>query len=106
MDAPFSEVLVQLQPGVAVEEAVPADARVLQRLPPQLAIVAADEDGIRAMERSTEISAVFADDVPPDVLDRLDPVTRAFAAGWNARRQPKQRRGEGLAWDAPGFEAP
>jgi len=101
-----SEVLVELRPGVAVEDAVPPETQVLQRLPPRLAIVAADEDGIRAMECSPAISAVFAEDVPAKALEQFDVVTRAFAAGWNERRRPKERRGEGLSWDSPGFEAP
>jgi hypothetical protein len=99
-------VLVELQPGVSVEDAVPAATQILQRLPPRLAIVVADEEGIRAMERNPEISAVFAEDVPPEALEQFDQVTRVFAAGWNERRRPKERPGEGLSWDAPGFEAP
>lgn len=106
MGPPTSEVLVELQPGASVDDAVPSAAQVVQRLPPRLAIVVADEEGIRAMERSPEISAVFAEDVPPEALEQFDQVSRAFAAGWNERRQPKERRGEGLSWDAPGFEAP
>jgi hypothetical protein len=101
-----SEVLVELQPGAAIEEAIPPQAQILQRLPPRLAIVSADEEGIRAMERSPKISAVFAEDVPPEALEQFDQVSRAFAAGWNERRRPKERPGEGLSWDSPGFEAP
>lgn len=89
-----------------MEDAVPPQAQVLQRLPPRLAIVAADAEGIRALEDSPSVAAVFAEDVPPEALEQFDQVTRAFAAGWNERRQPKQRRGEGLAWDTPGYDAP
>jgi hypothetical protein len=100
-----SEVLVELQPGGAVEDAVPPGAQILRRLPPRLAMVAADEAGLQAMECSPEISAVFADAVPPEVLEQPDQVSRAFAAGWSERRRPKERRGERLSWDSPGFEA-
>jgi hypothetical protein len=99
-------VLIELQPGATLEDAVPPEAQVLQRLPPLLAIVAADEEGIRALESSSATSAVYAEDVPPEALERFDQATRAFAAGWNERRRPKERRGEGLSWDAPGYEAP
>jgi hypothetical protein len=102
----LSEVLVELRPGTAVEDAVPPQAQLIQRLAPRLAIVAADEEGIRAMNRSLKVRAVFAEDVPPEALEQLDHVSRAFAAGWNERRRPKKRPGEGLAWDSPGFEAP
>jgi hypothetical protein len=101
-----SEVLVELQPGAAVEDVVPPGMQVLQRLPPLLAIVAADAEGVRALEANPSVAAVFADDVPPEALAGFDQATRAFAAGWNERRRPKERPGEGLSWDAPGFEAP
>ena len=101
-----SEVLVELQPGATLEDAIPPGAKILQRLPPRLAIVAADEEGIRALERSPATSAVYAEDVPPEALEQFDQATRAFAAGWNERRRPKERRGEGLSWDAPGYKAP
>jgi len=101
-----AEVLVELRPGAALQDAVPTHAQILQRLPPRLAIVAADEDGLRAIERSPAVHSVFAGEVPPEALERFDQVTRAFAKGWNERRRPKERLGEGLSWDAPGFEAP
>lgn len=89
-----------------MEDAVPPGAQILQRLPPRLAIVATDAEGIRAIEGSPAVRAVFTEDVPPEALERFDQVSRAFAAGWNERRRPKERRGEGLAWDTPGFDAP
>jgi hypothetical protein len=103
---PPSEVLVALEPGAAIEDAVPGGAQVLQRMPPRLAIVVADDDGIRAMAGSPAVAGIYADDVPPDVLAAFDQVTRACAAGWNERHRPTERRGEGLPWDAPGFEPP
>jgi hypothetical protein len=103
---PPSEVLVALKPGAAIDDAVPGGAQVVQRMPPRLAIVVADDDGIQAMTDSPAVTGVYAGDVPPDVLDGFDQVTRVFAASWNERRRPKQRRGEGLSWDAPGFEPP
>jgi hypothetical protein len=106
MSSSAFEVLVELTPGAAVDDAIPREAQVLQRLPPRLAIVATDEEGFRMLERSPAISAVYADDVPQEAMERFDQVSRAFAAGWNERRQPKERRGEGLPWDSPGFDPP
>ena len=97
-----TEVLVELEPGAAL----PPEVRVLQQVPPRLAIVLADEAGLRALEAAPGVAAVFAGDVPPEALERLDVVGRAFATGWNERRRPKDRIGDGLAWDTPGFEAP
>jgi hypothetical protein len=101
-----AEVLIELEPGTTADAAVPDDVRVVQQMPPRLAIVSADEAGIRALEAAPGVSAVFAGDVPPEALERLDVVGRAFATGWNERRRPKDRIGDGLAWDTPGFEAP
>jgi hypothetical protein len=101
-----SEVLVELQPGATIEDAVPAEAAVLQRFPPRLAIVAADAAGIDALRASAFVNAVFDGEVPPEALDRLDQMGRVFATGWNERSRPKRRRGEGLPWDTPGFDAP
>jgi hypothetical protein len=103
---PRSEVLVELEPGAALDAAVGSGAEVLQRLPPRLAIVAADAEGVQALERHPEVRSVFRGDVPPDALARLDEPGRLFAAAWNGRRVPKERRGDGLSWDAPGFDAP
>ena len=89
-----------------MEEAIPPPGQILQSLPPRLAIVATDAEGIRTLERSPDISAVYAEDVPEEALEQFDQVSRAFATGWNERRRPKVRRGEGLPWDAPGFDPP
>jgi hypothetical protein len=106
MGNPTSEVLVELRPGATLEDAVPPEAAVVQRFPPRLAIVAADETGIDALRASASVSAVFDGEVPPEALDRLDQMGRVFASGWNERQGPKRRRGEGLPWDTPGFDAP
>ncbi len=100
-----SEVLLELK-GDASLDALGSGVQVRQLLPPRLAIVAADEDELRTLERAPEVVSVFREDVPPDALARLDEPARVFAAGWNERRRPKQRRGEGRPWDAPGFDAP
>lgn len=106
MSSQSAEVLIELQPGATVEDALPPAVRILQRMPPRLAIVAADAEGIRALEHLPEISAVHTQAVPAEVLERFDQAARLFAAGWNERRRPKERIGEGLPWDAPGFQAP
>jgi hypothetical protein len=103
--SPF-EVLVEVRPGVDVEDALPGDAQILQSLPSRLAIVTTDAEGVRVLEQSPEINAVYPEEVPQEALNRFDQVSRAFAAGWNERRRPKERRGEGLSWDSPGFDPP
>jgi hypothetical protein len=101
-----SEALVELTRGTTIEEALPRGAHVTQRLPPRLAIVLAGEDELRALERNPHVSHVFRSEIANDDLARLDERERLFAAGWNQRREPKHRRGEGLSWDAAGFDPP
>ena len=51
---------------------------------------------------------VFATpDIPDEILRALDRAESLFVAAWRLRmRGPKQRRGDRLDWDAPGFEPP
>jgi hypothetical protein len=69
-----AEVFIELEPGTTADAAVPPEVRVVQQMPPRLAIVSADEAGIRALEAAPGVSAVFAGDVPPEALERLDVV--------------------------------
>jgi hypothetical protein len=41
------------------------------------------------------------------VLNGLNPTEQVFAEAWALGRKPKAfRPGEGLSWDAPGFQPP
>ncbi len=99
------EALVELRPGAKLEAIAPA-VEVHQRLPPRLAIVAADDDSLRALARSPDVLSVHTADVPEHVLSRMDEPARTFAAAWNERRRAKKRPGDRLPWDAPGHDAP
>ncbi len=44
---------------------------------------------------------------PSDVVDELDPAERLFVGGWVRREAGnRERRGDGLDWDTPGFLPP
>jgi hypothetical protein len=101
-----AEALLELEPGAKLDDAVGPHVDIHQRLPPRLVIVAADEEALRGLESNPKVRAVFTGDVPQETLERLDEPERLFAGGWNERRRPKQRPGDGLPWDAPGFDAP
>jgi hypothetical protein len=73
-------------------------------MPPRLALLRLapgltppDLDGVAYLRR-------LAADVP--LPDDLTDDERLFVEAWRLRFAPKQRPGEGLAWDAPGFEPP
>lgn len=100
-----SEALLELQPGAELDAATPG-VEVRQLLSPRLAIVAANDVALRALERRSEVLAVHTDVVPAEALGRLDEPARLFAAAWNERRRPKARPADGEPWDRPGFEPP
>ena len=92
---PASETLAQLR----------AVATVTQVFPPRLALVQAGPDTRTRAARVRGVLQVL-DDPTRKLPADLTPAERAFAGAWQARQQPKARAGEGLPWDAPGFEPP
>jgi len=92
---PASETLAQLR----------AAANVTQVFPPRLALVQAGPDARARIARIQGVLHVL-DDRARKLPADLTPAERAFAGAWQARQQPKARAGEGLPWDAPGFDPP
>jgi hypothetical protein len=80
-------------------------ARVTQVLLPRLALVRADAAARDAIRRIPGVIALV-EEAPADLPPDLTPEERVFVAAWAARGAPKVRPGEGLDWDAPGFEPP
>ena len=77
---------------------------LVQQLPPRLAVMEAeDAAGLRG---APGVIAVGDPDLPDDVRAGLSDAERLFADAWVLGRRPKVRPGEGLPWDAPGFEPP
>lgn len=82
-------------------------ASVTQLLPPRLAIVEGDPDRLAAVHGIPGLIAMFEGPVPETMLQQLNPTERLFAEAWAESRRPKSDRvGEGLSWDAEGFEPP
>lgn len=74
--------------------------QVTQVLPPRLALVVPGPvDPAAAAGLS-----VHTDD-RPDLVDATE-AERLFVEAWWSRRADKRRPGDGLPWDAPGFQAP
>jgi acetamidase/formamidase len=81
-------------------------ARVVQHLPPRLAVVESDDD-VRAQLRALPgVLGVGEPDLRDDVRARLTETERLFVDAWVLGRRPKERHGDGLAWDAPGYQPP
>jgi len=54
------------------------------------------------------VAAMSEGDVAPEILEGLDETEALFVQAWSKRKgeSKTQRRGEGLDWDAGGFEPP
>lgn len=103
-DRPDLLVLVEASSFVAAVERIRALARVTQLLPPRLVLV---DDSRAVRDHAADVDGVIGvyDDL--SVLDHdLDDASRAFVRAWDARKRPKSRPGEGLDWDAHGFQPP
>ena len=98
-------IVLDSQPASETLARLRAVANVTQVFPPRLALVLAGPD---ARTRVAGIQGVLhvLDDPACELPADLTPAERIFAAAWQARQQPKTRPGEGLPWDAPGFEPP
>jgi hypothetical protein len=100
------DVLVVVADTAAGRKAL-ADLRtrgvVTQLLPPRLALVGAGARGAVELADTPGIS-VHAD-TPPELDDPTE-AERLFVDAWLSRRAGKRRPGDGLPWDAPGFQPP
>jgi hypothetical protein len=103
-------VLIVL-PGASASEHVgrlQSTYRVLTLLPPRILVLEADEAALTALRADANVAGVYDRTVPPDVLAGLGPEERLFVEGWIQQQagKDKPRRGDGLSWDAPGFQPP
>jgi hypothetical protein len=107
-----AEVLVVLDEDTAEEalERVRGAVRVTQVAPPRLVVCETTSSEREASLRSIPgVVAVTGADVPEELLGRLSPEEELFVAAWSRRLAEsgrKERRGEGLPWDAPGYSPP
>jgi hypothetical protein len=86
---------------------------VLARVPPHVAVLRAGPDDLPEIAPHTRLAVArtpaggitAAGDA--SVLADLDQAGRVFVAAWHTRTADKPgRTGEGLSWDAPGFQPP
>jgi hypothetical protein len=101
--------LIVLEPGTGqnLQAALAELVTITQSLPPRLLIVAAGPEALDAVRAVPGVAVVATESVPRPVLDSLEPHERVFVEAWNVgRRRKPGRPGEGLPWDARGFEPP
>lgn len=71
----------------------------------RLGVVHADGATLERLRRRAGVVAV-GQVLPAAVTAQLDESERLFVDAWSLRAEPKERRGDGLNWDAAGFEPP
>jgi hypothetical protein len=83
--------------------------RVRHVASPRLVVVERTPAAVAAAEHGVDgVVAVSDGELPQALMDRLGPEEQLFAGAWASRMTgaEKEREGEGLTWDAPGFDPP
>lgn len=105
----MSEILLILDgdPQDPALEEVRKEQRVTQAVSDRVfAIEKPDSQQIAALEATPGVLLCPEGSTPPNVPVDLSSAERIWIDAWGKRGEPKPRRGEGLSWDAPGFEPP
>lgn len=99
------EVLVILGPDAAraARDAVARVAPILHSVSDRVFSVRGDAGRVR---RLPGVALVLTGGESEDVLRNLSETEALFAKAWLMAKQPKERKGQGLPWDAPGFLPP
>ena len=82
--------------------------RIVAMLRPRIVVLEVDEQALSALRQVPGVLGVYEQSVPPGVLAGLRPEERLFVEGWMQQQasKDKSRSGDGLSWDAPGFQPP
>jgi hypothetical protein len=105
------ELLVVLR-GEQAEESLKqlsAKHNVQHVISPRVIVIEGAQNELAGLRAVPGVLAATAGELPPAVLEGLDESEALFVAAWSSRTKEgtsKQRPGEGLAWDAPGFVPP
>lgn len=102
---------------ILVVDFQPGDQRpswpVIASLPPRVAVLRAGADSLPAIASTSRLAMVRRSDGRvevvgnPGVLEELDDGARLFVEAWRTQAPAKpDRPGDGLPWDAPGFQPP
>jgi len=101
----MKEVLVILRRGVVPAQGWAAPHVISSSLPPRVWVLRGDIDAAKLQAQpGVEVVLMGASSIPGS----LSAAEELFVRGWVAQADlaKKQRIGEGLSWDAPGFRPP
>lgn len=105
------EVLVILSGDRMAEsfKQVSSNYRVQHVASPRVVVVQCSQGELAGLGSIPGVTVVTGGDPPSGLMESLTDSEALFVAAWLSRIQEgssKQRPGEGLSWDAPGFVAP
>ncbi|MPY86817.1 MAG: hypothetical protein GEU99_02750 [Luteitalea sp.] len=102
------EALVILSPtaNVDITESISRQARVTQVASDRVMVISADAASFSQLAALQGVAHVLTRTDSAADVSGLNAQESLFVQGWLLSHQPKARKGEGLPWDAPGFEAP
>lgn len=82
--------------------------RVIARVPPRLMVLDVDDRAVAELGRDPAVAGLFERGASPAMLEGLRPEEQLFVDGWllGSTQESKPRSGDGLPWDAPGFQPP
>ncbi len=101
-------VVLHREAGPEALAALSGQFRVTQVVSPRVVVVKTGPGEPPPPGSLPGVVTVTDAELDPEVSETLDENEALFAAAWTSRMTgpPKQRRGEGLSWDAPGFLPP
>jgi hypothetical protein len=109
MPSPFnSELLVVLADDDVdrVRSSIESNYRVLHSVSPRVLVIQKPASNLTSPTHLAGVLLATDDDVPEEMLSTLNPTEKQWVQAWLLRKRPKQRVGDGLSWDAPGFLPP
>ena len=80
-----------------------------QVISPRVFTVESTGAGLAALQERSDMTVVSGNNPLPESIDDLTESEQLFMAAWLSRwqkQEAKQRPGDGLSWDAPGFTPP
>ena len=102
------EALVILGPETKPEAraAVANLAPILHSSSDRVFVVRSEPENIERIRQLPSVAKILAGTESEEALPPLPETDLLFSKAWLMSKQPKTRKGEGLAWDAPGFLPP
>ena len=89
-------------------ERISAAYKVQQVVSHRVLVVEGNSGELAELKQIPGVSVIASGDAAPGVTEKLDEGESLFVTAWISRMKegPKNRSGDGLNWDAPGFEPP